>query len=327
MKKSLQLGKLKLACPVIYAPLAGCSDYPFRKMAAQYKPGLMYCEMVKMEALLRGNAGTLQMLERCAEMEPVGAQLCGSQPQLAGPAARIIEEMGFPIVDLNCGCPVDKVTKDGSGSGMLKNPERIGEVIAEMVAAVSIPVTVKIRIGWDHDHINATEVTRIAEAAGAVAITIHGRTRSQAYRGPADWEHIKACKEVARSIQVIGNGDLFTAEDALRMFEQTGCDGVLIARGTMGRPWIAQEIREALSGGSPGERSFEACREALLQHLDYSEGYKSEKGAMIDMRKIACWYFKNVPGAREFRAKASHAQSLLEMRQLVEDYAGAACAV
>lgn len=305
---------------IVYAPLAGCSDYPFRKMSARYKPTLMFCEMVKMEALLRKIPGTYRMLEHSNEMHPIGGQICGSKPELAAAAAKIIEDLGFDVVDLNCGCPVDKITKDGSGSGMLKTPEKIGEAIANMVAAVNIPVTVKIRAGWDEESIQAAEITQIAEQAGATAIFVHGRTRRQAYKGPAIWDHITACKQVAKHIKVIGNGDVFSADAALRMFEQTGCDGVLVSRGTMGQPWIVDDIRRALEGHFPQQRTLEECKQALLDHFQYSIQSKSEKGALIDMRKVCCWYLKNATGAREFRGKASHATSLQEMKQLIHNF-------
>lgn len=305
---------------IVYAPLAGCSDYPFRKMSARYRPSLMFCEMVKMQPLVRGIEGTYQMLTFSEEMRPIGGQICGSDLSLAAPAAKIIEDLGFDVVDLNCGCPVDKITKDGSGSGMLKTPELIGDIVSAMVAAVRIPVTVKIRVGWDESSINAAEITKIVEAAGAKAIFVHGRTRQQGYKGPANWEHIKACKEVARSIKVIGNGDVFSPEAAKRMRDQTGCDGVLVSRGTMGKPWIVEDIRDYLEGKAPRQRSPEFCKQALLDHFDYSARNKSEKGALIDMRKVCCWYLNNTEGAREFRGKASHATSLKEMLDLIEKF-------
>ena len=159
--KPFQMGKKVLPSNIFYAPLAGCSDFPFRKMSAKYRPGLMYCEMVKMDALIRSDVNTFHLLDYDASMHPIGAQLCGSKPEIAGKAAKIMEELGFDVVDLNCGCPVDKITKDGSGSGMLKNPELIGEMVSNMIAAVKIPVTVKIRAGWDENSINAVEITRI----------------------------------------------------------------------------------------------------------------------------------------------------------------------
>jgi tRNA-dihydrouridine synthase B len=315
------LGKLKLSSNIFYAPLAGCSDLPFRRMSAKYNPGLIYCEMVKMDALVRKNPTTLRLLDFLPSMHPIGAQLCGSKLPLVKESARIIEDLGFDVIDLNCGCPVDKVTKDGSGSGLLKNPLLIGEIVAEMVATVKIPVTVKIRAGWDENSINAVEITKIAEEAGAEAICIHGRTRVQAYKGPANWGYIKMCKEAATRIKVIGNGDVFTAEKAKEMFEYTGCDAVLISRGTLGQPWIVEEITQLLTRGTPPrKRDYEECRQALLEHFQYSIEYKSEKGALIDMRRVGCWYFKKAAGTREFRGAISHAQSIEEVRELIENF-------
>lgn len=312
-----QLGPKTLRSNILYAPLAGCSDYPFRQMSAKFQPGLMYCEMVKMEPLTRGEQNTLRMLDYHPEMHPIGGQIVGSKPHLAGPSARIIEELGFDVVDLNCGCPVDKVTKDGSGSGMLKTPELIGEVIANMVAAVKIPVTVKIRTGWDEASINATQITRIAEEAGAVAICIHGRTRKQAYKGPANWDHIKACKQVANKIKVIGNGDLFDADAVKRMFDYTGCDAVLVSRGTMGQPWIVEDIFRYLNGLEPIFRSLEDRRKALLEHFMITCAYHNERRAVLDMRRIGCWYFKKSAGVRAFRGAISKAVTLDQVRDLI----------
>ncbi|MBA3958081.1 MAG: tRNA dihydrouridine synthase DusB [Parachlamydiaceae bacterium] len=320
LKRPFQLGSATLPNNIFYAPLAGCSDYPFRKMSAKYSPGLIYCEMVKMDALIRHDQGTFHMLDYDASMHPIGGQICGSKPSIAGQAARIIEELGFDVVDLNCGCPVDKVTKDGSGSGMMKTPHLIGEVIANMVAAVKIPVTVKIRAGWDEQNINAAEVTKIAEQAGAKAICIHGRTRQQAYKGPANWDHIKACKDVAKTIHVIGNGDLFTPEDIERMFAHTGCDAVLVARGTMGHPWIAEDIMRHLEGLPPIERSPEDTRQALLEHFNHSYAYHHDRRVVVDMRRVGCWYFKKSAGTRGFRDLISRAQDPKVVRDLIMNY-------
>lgn len=312
-----QLGSLKLPNRILYAPLAGCSDLPFRKMSAKYSPGLMYCEMVKMEPLIRLEPKTLALLDYTTEMHPIGAQLCGCNPQIAGQAAKIIEDKGFDVVDLNCGCPVDKITKDGSGSALLKNPELIGEIVANIVAAVKIPVTVKIRTGWDDQQIIAPWITQIAEQAGAKAITVHGRTREQAYKGPANWDHIKACKHVAKEIKVIGNGDVFDAIAAKKMFEYTGCDAVLVSRGTMGQPWVAEDILRYLNGLPPIPRNIEDYRQALLEHFHFTAGYRSQHYAMLDMRRVGCWYFKNAAGAREFRGLISQAASLEDVKELI----------
>ncbi len=320
LKQSFELGSLKLPHNIFYAPLAGCSDYPFRKMSRRYHKSLIYCEMVKMDAITRNDQGTFHILDYDHTMHPIGAQLCGSKPELAGKAAKIIEELGFDVIDLNCGCPVDKVTKDGSGSGLLKNPQLIGEILNEMVAAVKIPVTVKIRAGWDEESLAAVEITKIAEKAGAKAICIHARTRVQAYKGPAHWEWIRACKEAATSIKIIGNGDLMQPEDALRMYEATGCDAFLVARGTLGRPWISEEMVQYFGGEELKKRSLESCRTALMEHFEETLGYHHGRKAVIDMRRVGCWYLKKAQGTREFREKISRASSISEVAELIKHF-------
>lgn len=289
-------------------------------MSAKYKPGIHYCEMVKMDAIVRYDQGTFHMLDYQAAMRPLGAQLCGSKPEIAGAAARILEDLGFDVIDLNCGCPVDKVTKDGSGSGMLKTPHLIGEVISNMVAAVKIPVTVKIRAGWDEENIVASEITKIAEKAGAKAICVHGRTRKQAYKGPANWDHIKASKDAATTIQVIGNGDVLDGESARKMMETTGCDAVLVARGTLGQPWIAEDIRRAFEGEDVPRRTMEECRQALYEHFLHTCDYQPERRVVIDMRRVGCWYLKKAAGTRAFREQMSRATSLNQVKDLIQNF-------
>lgn len=317
LKENFTLGDLVLPNNIFYAPLAGCSDFPFRKMSALYKPGLIYCEMVKMDALVRNDQGTFHMLDFDKSMHPIGGQICGSKPQIAGAAAKIIEDLGFDVVDLNCGCPVDKVTKDGSGSGLLKNPKLIGDIIYEMVKAVKIPVTLKIRAGWDEESIIAEEVTKLAEEAGAKAICIHGRTRKQAYKGPANWDYIKIAKNAAKKIKVIGNGDIMDANSAKRMFEETGCDAVLVARGTMGQPWIVSDIISELKGDLPLSKDTEFYRQALYTHFEYTHNYHHERRCAVDMRRVGCWYFKKSQGTRSFRELISRAASPEEVRELI----------
>jgi tRNA-dihydrouridine synthase B len=320
----LQLGSLILENSILYAPLAGCSDFPFRKMSTKYRPGLIYCEMVKMDALIRHDPNTYHLLDYSTDMHPIGAQLCGSKPKIAGQAAKIVEDLGFDVVDLNCGCPVDKITKDGSGSGMLKTPDLIGEIIAEIVAAVKIPVTVKIRGAWDDRHVHPDErylaamnIAKIAEQAGAKAICVHGRTREQGYRGPANWEYIKACKEAVQQILVIGNGDVLDGPSAEQMFVTTGCDAVLVARGTLGQPWIIQDILDYLSDKAIKERGIEEYRQALYDHFMIVQQYHSDSRVCVDMRRIGCWYFKKSAGTKQFRELISRAQSMEEVRQLI----------
>jgi nifR3 family TIM-barrel protein len=276
--------------------------------------------MVKMDALIRNDPHTYRLLDYEADMHPIGGQLCGSKPHLAAPCAKIIEDLGFDLVDLNCGCPVDKVTKDGSGSGLLKHPERIGEIIHQMVSAVNIPVTVKIRIGWDMQNINACEILQIAQAAGASAICIHGRTRSQGYKGPANWDVIKECKSRAKSIKVIGNGDIFDAASAEKIFAHTGCDAILLARGTMGQPWLIEDIYRHQNGESLFSRSSLEYRDALLEHLEHIISYHSDRKVVMDMRRVGCWYLKKGQGTRRLREGINRAQSIAQVRALIADF-------
>jgi len=319
-QENFQLGNLVLPNNIFYAPLAGCSDLPFRRMSLLYKPGLVFCEMVKMDALVRHDANTYRILDFEGDMHPIGGQICGSKPEIAGLSARIIEDLGFDVVDLNCGCPVDKVTKDGSGSGMLKTPELIGEIILEMRAAVKIPVTVKIRAGWDDDSIVAPLVTRIAEEAGAAAICIHGRTREQGYLGSANWDYIAACKKEAKNIKVIGNGDVFDADSAKRMFLHTGCDAVMVSRGSMGQPWIAEEIRRLYQDLPVNGKSVWDVRSALLQHLEAIQSYQNERRALLDFRRVGCFYLKKCHGVKELRCSINHAATTKEVFQLIQDF-------
>ena len=313
----LQYGKLKLKGNCIYAPLAGCSNYPFRMMASHFKPNLMYCEMVKMDALIRYDARTFELLDYDHAMRPIGAQLCGSDPIKAYDAAQIIESLGFDTIDLNCGCPVDKVTKDGSGSGLLQTPEKIGDILKAIVNAVSIPVTVKIRAGWCPSEINGPLITKIAEEAGAVAISVHGRTRKQAYKGPANYAYIKECKDAADSILVIGNGDLFDPLAVQRMYDESQCDGFLFSRGTLGSPWIAEDVRHYFETGQILERSQQQVLETLKQHFEYVKNYKAPKRAVLEMRKAGCWYLKNRDGISDLRRQMSTAQSLDEVQSII----------
>jgi len=306
------LGSTKLPSNILCAPLAGCSDFPFRMMTSSYGPGLIYCEMTKMDALVRNDAGTFRMLDFAESMHPIGAQICGSKPELAAPCAKIIEDLGFDVLDLNCGCPVDKVTKDGSGSALLKNPEKIGDILANMVAAVKIPVTVKIRIGWDATEIIATKITEIAEQAGAKAICIHGRTRAQGYTGPAKWGPIFDAKCVAKQIKVIANGDIFDPLSAARAFAETKADALLLARGTMGQPWLAHDIRCYLETGVLPKRTSEDFRHALSLHIEHLLAYQHEQKALCDLRRITPWYLRGCVGAKHVRESVNHAATLTE---------------
>jgi tRNA-dihydrouridine synthase B len=320
LKQPFKLGNLTLPSNIFCAPLAGCSDLPFRRMTTAYAPGLVYCEMVKMDALVRHDPHTYRLLDYEPGMHPIGAQLCGSKKEFAGPSAKILEDLGFDVIDFNCGCPVDKVTKDGSGSGMLKNLNLIGEILSEMVSAVKIPVTIKIRAGWDEDSIVAPEIAKIGESAGAKAIAIHGRTREQAYKGHANWDWIRACKAAVPHLTVIGNGDLFDAQKVEKMFQETGCDAVLLARGTFGSPWIIEDIYRRLSGESPVYRSPMDYRDALLKHLEHISTYHHPRKAAMDLRRVGCWYLKRGEGTRKLREAINKSKSVEEVRSHILHY-------
>lgn len=310
---SFKIGSLSLPSRLIYAPLAGCSDFPFRKISRKHFKGLIFCEMVKMEPLLMGDRGTYHLLDYSPEMHPIGAQLCGSRPELAGPAAHLIEELGFDLIDLNCGCPVDKVTKDGSGSGLLQTPERIGEILHEIISAVSIPVTLKIRAGWDAHSINGPEIAQIAEKAGASMVTIHGRTRAQGYKGKADRQIIKQTVQSVNQIPVAGNGDCFAPEDVTSMFAETGCAAVVLSRGTLGQPWLGA-ICEEKNPLPPHPL------DSLLDHISLILQYRPQREAILDIRRVGCWYCRAAPHIGGLRSHLSKVHSAEEAIEAIQGY-------
>lgn len=280
-------------------------------MANLYRPGLFFCEMVKIDALVRNDASSYRILDYSEDMHPIGAQLCGSNPKEAKVAAKIVEDLGFDILDLNCGCPVDKVTKDGSGSGMLQDLSRIESVLSAMIQAVSIPVTLKIRVGWDDESIVAPQITTLAEDLGAKAIFIHGRTREQRYQGLANRELIKACVDIKKTIPVFGNGDIFCKESAEDMFVKTSCDGILVSRGTLGNPGIVKEFE--------GDVVAENPYDLLKQHFRYIKNYHHDEMVIIEMRKISSWYLKSGPKVKFLREKLSRAKSLKDIELALEE--------
>ncbi len=310
--RPIKIKNLLLPNNVVYSPLAGCSDLPFRRMVRKYTNSLIFTEMTKAEALARGDKGTFTMLSYTKEMHPIGAQICTSKKEIAKNCAPIIEDLGFDLLDLNCGCPVDKVTKDGSGSALLKNPEEIGNIIYEMQKSVDIPITVKIRAGWDEQSINAKEVTKIAEQAGASAIFIHGRTRKQGYKGPAIWDYIKDACDQKREILVFANGDICSKETATKAMLQTGCDGVLVSRITMGCPFIAQEIAE--ENPPPPPRAIDL----ILEHTKEIATYSTPRKALSDIRRVACWYLREQKEYTELRRSLNKAASIEEVFSLID---------
>lgn len=295
-KKKFKIGSLELDSNIIYAPLAEYTDYSFRKLIRNYHKGLIFCEMIKMEALIRKKSCNL--LKYTKDMHPIGAQLCGVNPDVAIHAARIIEDLGFDIIDLNCGCPVPKVVKDGSGSALLKTPKLIYEILSNIKKTVSIPVTVKIRLGWDDNSIIAKEMVKIAQDAGCSAITIHGRTRAQRYSGISRWEYIKECKDVSNNILVIGNGDLNNIFQVKKIFDQTNCDGVMLARGILTNPQMSKDIESLYLFQ---KQSFFDRKAALLKYINYLLEEKESKKAILDLRRISGWMLRDVANIKHLR--------------------------
>lgn len=287
--KPIKIKNLNLSSNIVYSPLAGCSDLAFRTMVRKYTDSLIFTEMTKADALARGDHGTFSMLSYTKSMHPIGAQICTAKKEIAGPCSRIIEDLGFDLIDLNCGCPVDKVTKDGCGSALMKTPDKIGEIVYQMQKSVNIPVTIKIRAGWDESSINAKEITKIAEQAGASAVFIHGRTRKQAYKGPANWDYIKDACDFNRSILVFANGDINSKESAEKVLLHTHADGVLVSRVTMGSPQIGKEIFF-------GEEINPDPLELVKNHAREICLFATCEKALSDIRRVACWYLREKKG-------------------------------
>ena len=313
--------KLSLKTHVFQSPMADCTDIAFRLVARELGLELAFTEMISAEALIRKNKRTLPLVRRIAGDTPLGAQLVGHNPDSMGKAAAMIEAMGFEILDLNFGCPVRKVTGPGAGSALLQRPDLAAKIFENVMTHVKkIPVTVKMRTGFtDPSGKEALSIARLAEKYGLSAITVHGRTRAQGYTGKADWGVIKLIKKNVQ-IPVFGNGDIFVPEDAKRMMETTGCDGVAIGRGALGNPWLYAGIRAVLAGQTPDLPSVEEKKRVALEHIRLEVQYEGEKMGVLQSRKIATWYFKGCPNVAQLRNKINRASSLKEMTALIQDY-------
>jgi tRNA-dihydrouridine synthase B len=306
--------------PLVLAPMAGITDFPFRLICKELGAGLVFSEMVSVEALIREHRRTRSMLHTNPAERPVVFQIFGSRPESMAEAARIVSQGDVDFIDVNMGCPVPKVVKSGAGSALLLDIGLAKAILSAVVDASKVPVTVKIRTGWDMKSIIAVDLARAAQDAGIAAVTVHGRTKVQGFSGHADWSMIKAVKESV-SIPVIGNGDVHSADDAKRMMDDTGCEGVMIGRAIQGNPWIFREARHYLKEGIvPSPPSHEERKALMLRHLNDMVRLVGDTTGIREMRKHLCWYTRGLPDGAGFRARVNHLSGVEEVKREIEDY-------
>ncbi|QAT44145.1 tRNA dihydrouridine synthase DusB [Aminipila luticellarii] len=312
------IGNVKLENPFLLAPLAGVTDSSFRRICRHMGAAMVYSEMVSGKGLYYKDKNTDRLLKTYEDEHPVAYQIFGSEPDILAYAARELADRPNAVLDINMGCPVPKIVKNGEGSALLKNPELIYELVRVTAAEAKKPVTVKIRIGFDENSINAVEVARAAEAAGAAAVAVHGRTREQYYTGKADWSKIAEVKK-SIGIPVIGNGDIFSGEDALRMLDQTGCDLVMIARGAQGNPWIFREACALWKGQpKPEPPTVQERLDIIRKQCEYVLAEKGEYVGVREMRKHISWYLKGIKGSAHLRSELNQKKTFEEIHQLLK---------
>lgn len=318
MIQTLKIGDVSLKNNLILAPMAGVTDLPFRLLCKEQGAGLLCMEMVSAKAIYFNNKNTEELLTIDDREPPVSLQLFGSDPDIISEMAKKIENRPFSILDINMGCPVPKVAGNGEGSALMKNPKLVEEIVSKTAKAIKKPVTVKIRKGFDDEHINAVEIARIAESAGAAAVAVHGRTREQYYSGKADWDIIRQVKEAVK-IPVIGNGDVTSPEAARQLMETTGCDGIMIGRGAQGNPWIFRQILHWMETGEEEPKpDLEEVKAMILRHARMLVEYKGVYTGIREMRKHVAWYTAGYPNSAKLRARVNEIESLEALEHLIQ---------
>ncbi|NMB44534.1 MAG: tRNA dihydrouridine synthase DusB [Clostridiales bacterium] len=318
--KNLVIGNVDIKGNLVLGPMAGVTDLPFRLLCKEQGVDLLYTEMVSAKGIEYNNKNTESLLSIEDKERPIAIQLFGADPYVLSETAKKIEDRNFDILDINMGCPVPKVVNNGEGSALMNNPKLVGEIVASVSKAIKKPVTVKIRKGFDDDSINAVEIAKIAEANGAAAIAVHGRTRMQYYSGKADWDIIARVKQ-AVSVPVIGNGDVFNVYDAIDLVKQTDCDGIMLARGAKGNPWIFSQIKEYFSTGIIKPKpDINEVIQMILRQARLAIEYKGEFTAMNQMRKHIAWYVSGYPNAAKLKNKTSYINTYEELEAILEKY-------